>query len=349
MCHADKSLLDTAFLWLWFLLLVSSFSPQSLVLCCRFWERKEKRESCWAHLINSFVNLESQEHLVPSSPSASPSPSSSSAAEDNSSDSASSSQEEEDPSSRGGIEGGAEEAEGLITQTTEVGDYELVDLHGQSATPPTVAHSPSTPDLLYHHRHSNSHHPLPTVPPDDDPDEFYDNRYSTHTSAAATLNRYSSSRDQQRRRNQNFLYNNNFHNQSFTAINGRHPILPHGNTNLNTFANGSILLNNAGYVPPTPINGVTNGTANTFLQQGKKTLQIIVFAIFFCIANPHCVKQNESYPDYSFFANIVTYTIVYRKSQTFHRAAISQKMNKKLPKTHLKESKCRFYKAILFF
>lgn len=84
--------------------------------------------------------MESQEHLVPpSSPSSagSPSPpSSSGASESSSSGSASSSSnssqgEEEDRSSRGGIEGEVEEAENLISQT-EVGDYELVDLH-----PPT--------------------------------------------------------------------------------------------------------------------------------------------------------------------------------------------------------------------
>ena len=45
-----------------------------------------------------------------------------------------------------------------------------------------------------------------------------------HASAAATLNRYCASRDAQQRRqnqNRNFLYNNNFHNQSFTAINSQ--------------------------------------------------------------------------------------------------------------------------------
>ena len=77
--------------------------------------------------------MESQEHLVPSSPSsaASATPSSSSrVGNSSSSDSASSSQGDEDPSSRGGREGEVEEAEGLISQT-DVGDYELVDLNQQ--------------------------------------------------------------------------------------------------------------------------------------------------------------------------------------------------------------------------
>ena len=39
------------------------------------------------------------------------------------------------------------------------------DGDGGTLTPPTVPQSPSTPDLLYHHRHSSSHHPLPTLPP----------------------------------------------------------------------------------------------------------------------------------------------------------------------------------------
>ena len=70
---------------------------------------------------------------MPSSPSsaASATPSTSSRAENSSSsDSASSSQGDEDPSRGGGREGEVEEAEGLISQT-EVGDYELVDLHQQ--------------------------------------------------------------------------------------------------------------------------------------------------------------------------------------------------------------------------
>ena len=76
--------------------------------------------------------MESQEHLVPSSPSsASASPSSSSKTSNSStSDSANSSQGDEDASGGGGMEGEVEEAEGLISQTS-VGEYELVDLHRQ--------------------------------------------------------------------------------------------------------------------------------------------------------------------------------------------------------------------------
>ena len=75
--------------------------------------------------------MESQEHLVPSSPSsaASATPSTSSRAENSStSDSGSSSHGDDEPSRSGGREGEVEEAEGLISQT-DVGDYELVDLH----------------------------------------------------------------------------------------------------------------------------------------------------------------------------------------------------------------------------
>ena len=75
--------------------------------------------------------MESQEHLVPSSPSSAESatPSTSSRAENSStSDSGSSSHGDDDPSRSGGREGEVEEAEGLISQT-DVGDYELVDLH----------------------------------------------------------------------------------------------------------------------------------------------------------------------------------------------------------------------------
>ena len=57
--------------------------------------------------------------------------------------------------------------------------------------------------------------------------------------AAATLNRLSYSRDhpERRQRQTTFLYNNNFHNQSFTAIHGgpSQNILP--NINLNIDAN----------------------------------------------------------------------------------------------------------------
>ena len=59
------------------------------------------------------------------------------------------------------------------------------------------------------------------------------------SAAAATLNRLSYSRDhpERRQRQTTFLYNNNFHNQSFTAIHGgpSHNILP--NINLNIDAN----------------------------------------------------------------------------------------------------------------
>ena len=57
-------------------------------------------------------------------------------------------------------------------------------------------------------------------------------------SAAATLNRLSYSREHPERRNRQttFLYNNNFHNQSFTAIHGGPSpnILPNINLNLDT-------------------------------------------------------------------------------------------------------------------
>ena len=83
--------------------------------------------------------MESQEHLVPSSPSsaASGSPSSSSAPGNSSSDSGSISQGDEDATASGGMEGEVEEAEGLISQT-EVGEYELVDLHQQLGTCPIL-------------------------------------------------------------------------------------------------------------------------------------------------------------------------------------------------------------------
>ena len=74
--------------------------------------------------------MESQEHLVPSSPSsaASATPSTSSRAENSSTSDSGSSHGDDDPSRSGGREGEVEEAEGLISQT-DVGDYELVDLH----------------------------------------------------------------------------------------------------------------------------------------------------------------------------------------------------------------------------
>ena len=67
--------------------------------------------------------------------------------------------------------------------------------------------------------------------------------------AAATLNRLSYSRDHPERRQRQqttFLYNNNFHNQSFTAIHGgpSHNILPNINLNIDTnhkSTNGSII------------------------------------------------------------------------------------------------------------
>ena len=57
------------------------------------------------------------------------------------------------------------------------------------------------------------------------------------TLAAATLNRLSYSREhpERRQRHQTFLYNNNFHNQSFTAIHGgQNNILPNINLNIDT-------------------------------------------------------------------------------------------------------------------
>ena len=82
--------------------------------------------------------------------------------------------------------------------------------------------------------------------------------------AAATLNRLSYSRDHPERRQRQqttFLYNNNFHNQSFTAIHGgptHHNIMPNINLNLdtnhksnnngvmgNTFNGNGILMNRA--------------------------------------------------------------------------------------------------------
>ena len=246
------------------------------------------------------------------------------------------------------MEGAAEEVEGLITQTTDVGDYELVDLNTTtsatlttqvslnflhsnnlchkslsldwtqvddddeqapsstrstlvrggddddddrgclgSLTPPTVPQSPSTPDLLYHHRHSSNsgHHPH-HQPPQLEGEHQLRRAHEHHTSAAATLNRYCASRDHQSRRQQqgsNFLYNNNFHNQSFTALSNSD--LRSGHPNFNTFsaANGSLLANNGYAIPPyqnslfataSPnSNGLATATttSNGFLQHGKSS------------------------------------------------------------------------------
>ena len=95
--------------------------------------------------------------------------------------------------------------------------------------------------------------------------------------AAATLNRLSYSRDHPERRQRQqttFLYNNNFHNQSFTAIHGgptHHNIMPNINLNLdtnhksnnngvmgNTFNGNGILMNRA----------ISNGGAPSYCGQG---------------------------------------------------------------------------------